>query len=209
MVVVLPDDGNDFFQVQRCIKEMSKIYAHARRKSNFLCIKAIEMYKQNYPTRDLELAAVVFALMKHYLYDAKCEIFADHQASSKANKVVDTLSQKNGGKIALASLSARPCLQETVKLNKDRDPELNKLRGQVESEKSQDLQIDDKGVLWMKKRLCVPDNDNLRQENTVKAEHQRPGGLQQPLEIPEWKLDHISMDFVVGLPKSKQGHDGI
>ncbi|XP_075483694.1 uncharacterized protein LOC142523848 [Primulina tabacum] len=82
----------------------------------------------------------------------------------KANKVADALSRKNESKITLASLSARPCLQETVKLNQDRDPELKKLRGQVESGKSQDLQTDDKGVLWMKGRLCVPECDNLRQE---------------------------------------------
>ncbi|KAL5565498.1 hypothetical protein UlMin_028662 [Ulmus minor] len=29
----------------------------------------------------------------------------------------------------------------------------------------------------------------------VKAEHQRPGGELQPLEIPEWKWDQITMDF--------------
>ncbi|XP_073313544.1 uncharacterized protein [Primulina huaijiensis] len=82
----------------------------------------------------------------------------------KANKVADALSRKSGNKTPLASLSARPCLQETVKLNQDRDPELKKLKGQMESGKSQDLQIDDKGVLWMKGRLCVPDSDNLGQE---------------------------------------------
>ncbi|XP_073291055.1 uncharacterized protein [Primulina huaijiensis] len=118
----------------------------------------------------------------------------------KANKVADALSRKKESKITLASLSARPCLQEIVKLNQDRDPELKKIKGQVESGKSQDLQIDDKGVfLWMKGRLCVSDSDNLRQEildvvefvakcrgcQQVKAEHQRPGGLLQPLEIPE------------------------
>ncbi|XP_075492484.1 uncharacterized protein LOC142530535 [Primulina tabacum] len=82
----------------------------------------------------------------------------------KSNKVADALSRKNESKITLASLSAQPCLQETVKLNQDRDPELKKLKGQVESGKSQGLQNDDKGVLWMKGRLCVPDSDNLRQE---------------------------------------------
>ncbi|GJW53896.1 putative reverse transcriptase domain-containing protein [Tanacetum coccineum] len=43
----------------------------------------------------------------------------------------------------------------------------------------------------------------------VKAEHQRPFGLLQQPEIPEWKWDKITMDFITKLPKTKSGHDTI
>ncbi|GJU06568.1 putative reverse transcriptase domain-containing protein [Tanacetum coccineum] len=43
----------------------------------------------------------------------------------------------------------------------------------------------------------------------LKVEHQRPSSLLQQPEIPEWKWDKITMDFITKLPKMKSGHDTI
>ena len=43
----------------------------------------------------------------------------------------------------------------------------------------------------------------------LKIEHQQPSSMLQTLEIPEWKWESISMDFVMGLPRMQASHDAI
>jgi hypothetical protein len=43
----------------------------------------------------------------------------------------------------------------------------------------------------------------------IKVEPQRPVGLLQPLQIPQWKWDEIGMDFIVGLSRTRAGYDSI
>ena len=43
----------------------------------------------------------------------------------------------------------------------------------------------------------------------VKAEHQRPILLLQPLEVAEWKWDHITMDFVTHLLLTPRRYDAV
>ena len=56
------------------LMQQNKVIAYASRQ--------LKSYEQNYPTHDLELAVVVFALKiwRHYLYGEKTEIFTDHQS---------------------------------------------------------------------------------------------------------------------------------
>ena len=51
-----------------------KVVAYASRQ--------LKKHEKNYPTHDLELAAVVFALKiwRHYLYGEPCEIYTDHKS---------------------------------------------------------------------------------------------------------------------------------
>jgi hypothetical protein len=50
--------------------------------------------------------------------------------------------------------------------------------------------------------LCDP-------RQRVKAEHQRLTRLLQPLKVPEWKWEKVSMDFIVGIPRTQRGYDSI
>jgi hypothetical protein len=43
----------------------------------------------------------------------------------------------------------------------------------------------------------------------VKTDYMKPGGLLQPLSIPEWKWDDISMDFIDGLLLMARKFDSI
>jgi ribonuclease HI len=53
----------------------------------------LKIHERNYPTHDLELAAVVHALKtrRHYLYGQKCDVYTDH----KSLKYIFTQSELN------------------------------------------------------------------------------------------------------------------
>ena len=43
----------------------------------------------------------------------------------------------------------------------------------------------------------------------VKVEHQVPSDLLNPIPIPQWKWDNITMDFVSGFPLTQKKHDSV
>ncbi|KAF5790284.1 putative nucleotidyltransferase, Ribonuclease H [Helianthus annuus] len=289
------------------LMQHNKVIAYASRQ--------LKPYEVNYPTHDLELAAVIFALKiwRHYLYGETCDIFTDHKSlkyiftqkelnmrqrrwlellkdydaniqyhPGKANVVADALSRKNFGTISslrlqphiltdlekldigihlgdadgyLARFRIEPDLISRIKSAQQDDGELWAIIQNLEVGKQSEFRIDENGVVWCGKRLCVPNDSTLRESllaeahsspfsihpgstkmyrdlrqhfwwnamkedvaryvsrcltcQQVKAEHQRAGGLLQPLDIPIWKWDDISMDFLTGLPRTFKKNDTI
>ena len=91
--------------------------------------RQLKKHEQNYPTHDLELAAVVFALKiwRHYLYGVSCQIFTDHKSLQYiftqkelnlrqrrwlTNVVADALSRKPEGSYAYLQTVYLPLLIE-------------------------------------------------------------------------------------------------
>ncbi|XP_015165067.1 uncharacterized protein [Solanum tuberosum] len=81
-VLTLPEEGVDFtvycdasgVGLGGVLMQKGKVIAYASRQ--------LKSHEKNYPTHDLELAAVVFVLKlwHHYLYGVHCEIFTDHRS---------------------------------------------------------------------------------------------------------------------------------
>ncbi|GJV67437.1 reverse transcriptase domain-containing protein [Tanacetum coccineum] len=73
------------------------------------------------------------------------------------------------------------------------------------------MYYDLRGLYWwpgMKKDIATYVSKCLTCSK-VKAEHQKPSGLLQQPEIPEWKWENITMDFISKLPRTSSGHDSI
>jgi hypothetical protein len=71
--------------------------------------------------------------------------------------------------------------------------------------------MDLKDVFWWNnmKREIAKYVSECHTFQRVKGEHQSPAGKLQPLPIPKWKWEEIGMDFVTGLPMTKNQKDMI
>ncbi|WMV14470.1 hypothetical protein MTR67_007855 [Solanum verrucosum] len=81
-ILALPVEGKDF--IVYCDASHSGLDVVLIQDMNVIAYasRQLKVHERNYPTHDLELAAVVFALKiwRHYLYSVNCEAFTDHRS---------------------------------------------------------------------------------------------------------------------------------
>jgi hypothetical protein len=73
------------------------------------------------------------------------------------------------------------------------------------------MYADMKKLFWWKdmKRDIAGHGAHCDTCNKIRAKHQRSAGFLKPLDVPVWKWESTSMDFIMGLPRTPKGHDSI
>lgn len=86
-------------------------------------------------------------------------------------------------------MHVEPSLISRIKAAQDGDGELWYLIQSMEAGKQPELRVDDKGIVWMDNRLCVPDNKELREEVMEEAHRSpfsiHPGGTKMYHDLKE------------------------
>ncbi|XP_071933786.1 uncharacterized protein [Coffea arabica] len=154
-------------------------------------------------------------------------VYSDASREGKANVVADALSRKahvaglmvkewdmleevsswnprlERLKILFGNLSLKSPLLERIKEAQKMDLIIQNKLKKLQKRETLDFKLGSEGELRFQDRIVVPVYEELRKENS-----RRITSI-EPLEIPEWKWDHITMDFVMGLPRSQKGFDAV
>ncbi|KAL5564537.1 hypothetical protein UlMin_027701 [Ulmus minor] len=128
----------------------------------------------------------------------------------------------------LSTLTLQLMVFYGIKGAQELDRQLLKWKEQVLKGKNVEFSVTTDGILHFRGRLCIPNDAELKEQLLSEA-HATPysvhpgatkmyqdlkerfwwSGELQPSDIPEWKWDQITMDFVIGLPRITKGHDAI
>ncbi|WVZ93521.1 hypothetical protein U9M48_039493 [Paspalum notatum var. saurae] len=121
----------------------------------------------------------------------------------------------------VATFEAEPTLEQEIRKHQKTDERIQEIRKQIKVGKVPHFREDEQGntkmyydlkerFWWYGMKRAVAEYVAVCDTcQCVKAEYQRPAGLLQPLKILEWKWEEISMDFIVGLPRTQKGYNSI
>ncbi|GKA71827.1 hypothetical protein Tco_0778043 [Tanacetum coccineum] len=180
---------------------------HHPGKANVV-VDALSRKERLRPSRIRALGMLVQTSLKSRILDAQQEAMKEEnlegEALSGADQKLETWSD---GVRYLNGRSWIPKVNNLIKVVMD---EAHRSRYSIHPGADK-MYKDVKEYYWwpgMKKDIALYVGECLTCAK-VKAEHQKPSGLLQQPEIPVWKWEQITMDFVTNLPRTTRGHDSI
>ncbi|GFZ12689.1 hypothetical protein Acr_23g0010740 [Actinidia rufa] len=206
VLFVRKKDGTDGFVIYSdashrgfgCVlMQHEKVIAYALRQ--------LRPHEKNYPTHDLELAAVIFSLKiwRHYLYGVTCEVFTDHKSLKCVNLVCLVTSQTPlfveleraeieviapNTNMMLTTMIAQPTLMEIVKQRQLEDPYLWKVYEEMLVNPKPDFTLQDR-ALRFQGRLCVPNITEVKRQVLEEVHNTKftmnPGGTKMYRDLKE------------------------
>ncbi|GJX72044.1 retrovirus-related pol polyprotein from transposon TNT 1-94 [Tanacetum coccineum] len=186
-ILALPEGSEDFIiycdasikGLDVVLMQRDKVIAYASRQ--------LKIHEKNYTTHDLELGAAV----------------KERDPPLRVRALVMTIGLNLPKQILDAQTEAQK--PENIK-NKDVGGMLVESSKDPKKLRMEKLEPRADGTLCFNGRSWLPCSGDLR---SSRQNHQRPSGLLVQPDIPQWKWDNITMDFVTKLPKSSQGYDTI
>ncbi|GJU79662.1 putative reverse transcriptase domain-containing protein [Tanacetum coccineum] len=224
-VLALPDGPDDFVVYCDASKQGFGCVLMQRGKVIAYASRQLKKHEKNYTTHDLELDALsrkerlkprrvramsitIHSGLKTKILEAQSEASKDLKAPTEWLRGLERhFEQRDDGEIYFFDRIWIPSVGGVRKLIMD---EAHTSRYSVHPGADK-MYYDLRDLYWWPgmKRDIAEYVSRCLTCSKIKAEHQKPSGFLQQPEIPEWKWEKITMDFVTKLPKSSSGHDTI
>ncbi|GJU01300.1 putative reverse transcriptase domain-containing protein [Tanacetum coccineum] len=193
-ILALPEGSEDFVvYYDASIKGLGAVLMQ-RMKVIAYTSRQLKIHEKNYTTHDLELGA-------------REAVKIENIEAEDISGMLKKLEARADGTLCLDNRSWLPCYGDTRSLIMH---ESHKLKYSIHP--GSDKMYHDLNMLYwwpnMKADIATYVSKCLTCAK-VKAEHQRPSGLLVQPDIPEWKWEKITMDFITKVPKMAAGFDSI
>ncbi|XP_071924798.1 uncharacterized protein [Coffea arabica] len=226
-VLALPSGSDSYTVYTDASKEGLGCVLMQNRNVIAYASRKLKPHEQNYPTHDLELAAVVFTSKKwrHYLYGVTFEVYTDQKslkylfsqnelnlrqrrrkaqlASSIAREwslledVCEWRPRLEPKKVIFGNIEVKSALMERIKEGQVKDPIVQKWVEKVKKGELPNFNLSPDGILKFRNHVVAPRDEELKREIFEESHRSRLDNMSQEGNMPEPSETDMSLKLVL------------